>query len=179
LTRQSTSFVDRVDDVRAVGELIAEEPLVTLTGAGGNGKSRLALRIAEDLLPDFPDGVWLAELAPLAREVLGVPGEVVWPFQTLELPRISSDDHAQDVLAASRMRALALDDIRDRLDDRFRILVGNSRGVRRCLRPCSGATTCSTSPNGPRSPRSRSSLAAGRSSYRTHDPSRLGQSSSI
>ena len=46
--------------------LLAEHRLVTLTGAGGIGKTRLALAAARRLLPQFPDGVWLAELSPLA-----------------------------------------------------------------------------------------------------------------
>ena len=44
--------------------------LVTLVGAGGSGKTRLALQLGADLQSDFPDGVWLAELAPLARSEL-------------------------------------------------------------------------------------------------------------
>ena len=46
--------------------LVAAERLVTLTGAGGAGKTRLALQIAQNLVGDFPHGVWLIELAPLA-----------------------------------------------------------------------------------------------------------------
>src|SRR5204862_610451 len=41
----------------------AGPPLVTLIGAGGCGKTRLACEVAERLIPEFPDGVWLAELA--------------------------------------------------------------------------------------------------------------------
>ena len=44
--------------------------LVTLVGAGGVGKTRLALRVGEEALADFPDGVWLAELAPLVDATL-------------------------------------------------------------------------------------------------------------
>ena len=56
--------------------------LLTLTGAGGSGKTRLALEVARDLVGAFPDGVWLVELAPLTEgelitkavaEALGVP----------------------------------------------------------------------------------------------------------
>jgi len=44
--------------------------LLTLTGVGGSGKTRLALEVARDLVEAYPDGVWLVELAPLSEEVL-------------------------------------------------------------------------------------------------------------
>jgi predicted ATPase len=55
--------------------LAAGHRLVTLTGAGGIGKTRLALAAASRLLPQFADGVWVAELAPLADPAL-VPAAI-------------------------------------------------------------------------------------------------------
>jgi non-specific serine/threonine protein kinase len=60
-----TSFVGRETERRTVEELLDAHRLVTLTGAGGTGKSRLALEVARGLISDHADGVWLVELAPL------------------------------------------------------------------------------------------------------------------
>jgi predicted ATPase/class 3 adenylate cyclase len=62
---QLTSLVGREKDLETVVHLIGDHRLVTLTGAGGSGKTRLALQIAADLLESFPDGAWFVDLAPL------------------------------------------------------------------------------------------------------------------
>ena len=61
-----TSFVGREQELTALADLLASSRHVTLTGAGGCGKSRLALRTAASVAADYPDGVWSVELAPLA-----------------------------------------------------------------------------------------------------------------
>ena len=66
LPAQLTSFVGREQDVVQMGELLAAHRLVTVTGVGGCGKTRLALTVADALLDDFDDGVWLVEFAPVA-----------------------------------------------------------------------------------------------------------------
>ena len=65
-----TRFVGRERDLAEVQRLIAANCLVTLTGAGGVGKTRLAVEAAERALDAYPDGVWLVELAPLTDETL-------------------------------------------------------------------------------------------------------------
>jgi predicted ATPase len=60
-----SAFVGRDAELAQVREMLRASRLVTLTGAGGSGKTRLALQAAAELLDGFPDGVWLAELAPL------------------------------------------------------------------------------------------------------------------
>ena len=79
---QRTSFVGRADEVKELTALVGTERLVTLTGSGGVGKSRLALQVAAEAASAFTDGVWFAPLAPLEEgplaaatllESLGVP----------------------------------------------------------------------------------------------------------
>jgi predicted ATPase len=66
LPAQLTSFVGRDQEMCDVTSLVSAHRLVALTGSGGCGKSRLALQVATRFLDQFPDGVWLVELAPLA-----------------------------------------------------------------------------------------------------------------
>ena len=70
LPRQLTSFIGREREINQLLALVTAHPLVTITGAGGAGKTRLALQTAEKALAHFPDGVWLVELAPLADREL-------------------------------------------------------------------------------------------------------------
>jgi predicted ATPase/class 3 adenylate cyclase len=70
LPLQLTSFVGRDDEVRAIGEEFDRWRLVTLTGVGGVGKTRLAVQAAAELLPRFTDGAWLCELATIGAPEL-------------------------------------------------------------------------------------------------------------
>jgi predicted ATPase/DNA-binding SARP family transcriptional activator/DNA-binding CsgD family transcriptional regulator len=65
-----TSFVGREREMVELKRMLAMTGLLTLTGTGGCGKTRLALEIAGDLIGIYPDGVWLVELAPLSEETL-------------------------------------------------------------------------------------------------------------
>ena len=65
LPRQVTSFVGRERELASLAAMVLERPLVTLTGVGGVGKTRLALQVADTLAPEFRDGTWLCELAPV------------------------------------------------------------------------------------------------------------------
>ncbi|MFI9840370.1 BTAD domain-containing putative transcriptional regulator [Nonomuraea sp. NPDC051941] len=71
LRAELTSFVGKDDDVSAVAELAVKHRLVTLTGAGGSGKTRLATETARTMLAELPDGAWLVELASV-----GASGEL-------------------------------------------------------------------------------------------------------
>ncbi|WP_162641692.1 BTAD domain-containing putative transcriptional regulator [Streptosporangium sp. 'caverna'] len=63
LRAELTSFVGKDDDISAVAGLAVDHRLVTLTGAGGSGKTRLATETARTMLAELPDGVWVVELA--------------------------------------------------------------------------------------------------------------------
>jgi predicted ATPase len=238
LRPQTTSFIGRESEVAEVQAAVKAHRLVTLTGVGGVGKTRLATEVAAQLADDFPDGVWVFELAAVAdpaavpdavaavlgitqqpgksmaenvaaalegrvrllvfdncehvldaaadlvdailarsatvrivatsREGLGVADEQVWPVPSLDLsggidsaavnlfverarsvaPRFSmaTPNEAGAVveicrrldgiplaieLAASRMASMTASEVRDRLDHRFRLLVGSRRGLER------------------------------------------------
>jgi predicted ATPase len=231
-----SSFIGRESEVGEVQAAVQTHRLVTLTGVGGVGKTRLSLEVAGRLADEFPDGVWFFELAAVtdpaavpdavaavlgitqqpgknvsesvaaalegrsrllvfdncehvldttadmieailarcatvkilatSREGLGVGDEQVWPVSSLDVvagtgsaavalfversqaiaPRFSMSDEADAVveicqrldgiplaieLAASRMASMTAAEVRDRLDDRFRLLVGSRRGLAR------------------------------------------------
>ncbi|HWR47728.1 MAG TPA: NB-ARC domain-containing protein, partial [Pseudonocardiaceae bacterium] len=238
LRAPTTSFIGREAEVAELQTTLKAHRLVTLTGVGGVGKTRLALQVAAGLADEFPDGVWLFELAAVAdpaavpdavaavlgitqqpgksvaetvaaalegrvrllvfdncehllnaaadlveailthsatvkivatsREGLGVADEQLWPVPSLDVgagtdsaavnlfaeragsvvPRFSTSqpDEAGAVieicqrldgiplaieLAASRMASMTASEVRDRLDQRFRLLVGSRRGLER------------------------------------------------
>jgi predicted ATPase/class 3 adenylate cyclase len=72
---QLTSFVGREAEIAAVGELLDRARLVTLTGPGGAGKTRLALQVAAERLLQYSDGVFFVELAPITDPAM-VPSAI-------------------------------------------------------------------------------------------------------
>ncbi|HEY2501305.1 MAG TPA: adenylate/guanylate cyclase domain-containing protein, partial [Mycobacterium sp.] len=234
----ATSFIGRESEVAELQTTLKAHRLLTLTGVGGVGKTRLASEVAAGLADEFPDGVWLFELAAVAdpaavpdavaavlgitqqpgksvaesvaaalegrvrllvfdncehvlnaagdlveailahsatvkilatsRGGLGLADERLWPVPSLDVgagidssavhlfaeragsvvPRfsMSQPDEASAVieicrrldgiplaieLAASRMASMTASEVRDRLDQRFRLLVGSRRGLER------------------------------------------------
>lgn len=67
LPQQLTSFIGREKELDEIARLLVSNRLVTLTGSGGIGKTRLSLQVGSRVLNQFPDGVWFIELAPLAN----------------------------------------------------------------------------------------------------------------
>jgi len=70
LPAQLTSFIGREKEIDEVRNLVDTHRIVTLTGSGGAGKTRLSLQVATKCLDQFSNGVWLAELAPVADPTL-------------------------------------------------------------------------------------------------------------
>lgn len=73
LPQPLTSFIGRTRELEEVSQLLSQTRLLTITGTGGVGKSRLALEIAMRLEGNFPDGTWLVEIAAIADPQLVLP----------------------------------------------------------------------------------------------------------
>ena len=85
-----------------VKRALAMTRLLTLSGGGGSGKTRLALEVARDLVGAYPDGVWLIELAPLTEEKL-VPQAVAKAVGVPEQSGRSLTDALVEALRAKEM----------------------------------------------------------------------------
>ncbi|HEY3003757.1 MAG TPA: AAA family ATPase [Kribbellaceae bacterium] len=102
---QLSSFVGRERELADVKRALADGRLVTLTGVGGSGKSRLALQAAADLVDDLPDGAWLVELAPLT-EPERVPSAVAAALEIPEDPHRPLIETLADELRSKRLLVL-------------------------------------------------------------------------
>lgn len=92
-----TSFVGRERERAEIRALLGKARLLTLTGPGGGGKTRLALQVTGDLAESYPDGAWLVELAPLAEGSL-VPQAVAAALGVREQPGRPLGDTLADTL---------------------------------------------------------------------------------
>ena len=85
LPTQLTSFVGREKEITEIKDLLNSSRLVTLTGSGGTGKTRLSIEVGTQLLSSFSNGVWMIELAPLSDESQIIPA-LAQAFGLQELP---------------------------------------------------------------------------------------------
>lgn len=102
LPRQTTSFVGRDVELEELVTLVRTHDLVTLTGVGGVGKTRLAVQVAAELVPDFGDGVWLVELAPIS-DPGAVPDAAATALGITPQPGKAVTDSIADTLAGRRV----------------------------------------------------------------------------
>ncbi|MFZ3348923.1 ATP-binding protein, partial [Mycobacterium sp.] len=111
---QLTSFVGRDAQIKDVRQILADNRLVTLTGAGGVGKTRLAIQTAGQLSGEFGDGVWCVDLAPITDPEL-VPLTVARAFGLPDQPGRSSMDTLIRFVA-DRQMLVVLDNCEHLLD---------------------------------------------------------------
>jgi non-specific serine/threonine protein kinase len=131
-----TSFVGREREVGEVERLLGTTRLLTLTGTGGCGKTRLALRVAADALASYPDGVWLVELAALSDPAL-VPQTVATAVGAREVARQTPAESLEHFLRPRRVLLV--------LDNCEHVVGEVARLVDALLRRCPGLRVLATS----------------------------------
>lgn len=131
-----SSFVGRATEMRSIVEMLRDARLVTLTGAGGCVKSRLALEIGRALAGEYPDGIWLVELAPLAEPDL-VPHVVA---TTLGIAAAPGESLVATLVAALIPRRLLL-----LLDNCEHLVDAGARLAEAILRRCPTVRILATS----------------------------------
>lgn len=102
LPTQLTSFVGREKELVDVKKLLYDTHMLTLIGPGGTGKSRLSIQAAGELLHQYPDGVWLVELAPILDPVL-VPRTTAMAMGLRDEPQRPIIDMLCDYLREKRI----------------------------------------------------------------------------
>ncbi|MFD0420076.1 BTAD domain-containing putative transcriptional regulator [Streptomyces sp. NPDC127108] len=152
LRARLTSFVGRTGDIDAIRDDLSRARLVTLTGPGGAGKTRLSQEAAETVADASPDGVWLAELAPVddpddvpeaVLTALGARESVLRGAGAEEL-RAAAERHADDPLVrlaehCGPLRMLLV------LDNCEHVIDAAARLAERLLAECPGLTVLATS----------------------------------
>src|SRR5258705_9974970 len=99
---QMTSFIGRETEMAEIKQALSEHRLVTLTGSGGSGKTRLSLEVGTECLNQFSNGVWLAELAPVTDPTL-VPQTLLSIFNLREDSHRSALEVLIDYLRAKTL----------------------------------------------------------------------------
>ncbi len=141
LPAEPNSFVGRERDLAELARLLSDVRALTLCGPGGIGKTRLALRLAVEVVPDFPDGVWLVELADTELGGIGDAGlvtrRVAATFGVREEP---DRPLVETMTAALRPRRMLLI-----LDTCEHVVDGSAALVQQLLAGCPGLRVIATS----------------------------------
>ncbi len=138
LPAQVSSFIGRHDEVAKVIAAMRNSRIVTITGVGGVGKTRLSLQVAADLLPEYRDGAWLIELAPI-RDPDGVPDAVAAVF---------GHNRTGPSLTESLVEMLAHKKVLLVLDNCEHVLGATAELVSAIERACPGVAVLATSREG-------------------------------
>ncbi len=104
----------RDDELAAVAGTLADSRLVTLTGVGGVGKTRLAIQVAAEVVPDHPDGAWLCELA-VASDPESMVQVIALALGVHDRPGVPVEDHIVEFLSTKQL-LLVLDNCEHLLD---------------------------------------------------------------
>jgi predicted ATPase/class 3 adenylate cyclase len=129
LPLQLTPLLGRLREVGEIVERLRAKSLVTLCGAGGIGKTRIACQAGAELLADFPDGVWFIDFAPIAEAAL-VPGVVATAFN---VPDVGLRNVVERIVAFLENRRLLLI-----LDNCEQVVASAAALVSAILRGCAG-----------------------------------------
>jgi predicted ATPase/class 3 adenylate cyclase len=119
LPPEVTTFIGRAAELKALGGLLQQRRLVTLTGPGGSGKTRIALRVAAGTAENFPDGAFFVSLAAIG-DVLLVPGAIASALNLPDDPTRSSADLLMAWLGG-RQLLLVLDNL-EQINDAGRVV---------------------------------------------------------
>ncbi|MGN6335231.1 ATP-binding protein, partial [Mycobacterium sp.] len=136
LPAQLTSFVGRDAEMRDVRDILAQNRLVTLTGAGGVGKTRLAVQIAGSVGGDYADGIWFVDLAPITDPDL-VPITAARTFGLPDQPGRSPEKTLLQFIGDRHMLMV--------LDNCEHLLDATAALISALLAPCQRLTVLATS----------------------------------
>ena len=139
LPTQVSSFIGREADMARVARGLAESRVVTSTGVGGVGKTRLAIQVAAYLLPRYREGVWLVELAPVTEQV-GVTEAIAQVLHPTNRSGQSLEDSLVETLSQKQILLV--------LDNCEHVLAQVAHLVSRIEQSCSGLTVLATSREG-------------------------------
>lgn len=136
---QVSSFVGREGELKRVVSELADARVITLTGVGGVGKTRLSLEVGAELVPDFRDGVWLVELAGV-RDPEAVPDVVMGIFGLQPRAGLSAIQALQEFLQAKTLLLV--------IDNCEHLLRAVASVVDDVVRTCPGVRVLATSREG-------------------------------
>jgi predicted ATPase len=136
LPYQISSFIGRDREITELTALVQRTRLVTLTGAGGVGKTRLALEVAGQVLDDFEDGVWFVNLAPVADPAL-LPKVISGVLKLVEQPNYDPLDSLASHLEARHVLLI--------LDNCEHVIEASIAVATTLLGRCAGLHTLTTS----------------------------------